>query len=130
MSFPSQIFIVVLKSGDVAVNCVEPSRPVCTAFSLLFPAVTQSNDNHSLVQFALSGAAGSPIQYFVSGREGSELAPDKPGQLRYLGTFFVYDWKWINSTDKMDGYGAFSCAASYLYMCIQHNGIAKKLSYN
>jgi hypothetical protein len=61
------------------------------------------------VQFALSGAAGSPIQYFISGREGSMHAPDKPGQLRYHGIFYVHDWKWILSTDKMDGFVAFAC---------------------
>ena len=113
---------------------------VCCSQLSLFGGVGHTailTGNIPLVQFALSGAAGSPIQYFVSGREGSIHAPDIPGHLRYHGVFYVHDWKWIRSTDKMDGFVALPATCAALHVCLhtlpklashemhfQHNSVA------
>ena len=56
--------------------------------------------------FALSGAACSPIQYFLSGRLDSSFAPQEPGALRYHGLMYVHGWEWERSEATLRGKAA------------------------
>ena len=56
------------------------------------PQATSALNKDGLA-FALSGAACSPIQYFLSGRLDSSFAPQEPGALRYHGLMYVHSWE-------------------------------------
>jgi hypothetical protein len=60
-------------------------------------------------RFALSGAAGAPIQFFVSGKHASAFAPERPAQLRYIGLFFVQSWRWEQSAAALSGISGLRC---------------------
>ena len=82
------------------------------------PQATSALNKDGLA-FALSGAACSPIQYFLSGRLDSSFAPQEPGALRYHGLMYVHSWEWERSEATLRGKAA--------ALRRDHCGVAPKL---
>jgi hypothetical protein len=87
---------------DAGFHQLAPDGESCRfcVYSRPRPSTELCND---ALAFAMSGAAVAPLQYFISGRQGSLFAPPELGQLRFHGLFYVCSWEWSRSADSLDG---------------------------